>query len=380
MLTERLKRSITLRKESGLYRQPVTIHEHHGSHAIVNGKKLINFASNDYLGLAQNNVWQKTLSQCFANHLPSGTSSRLVSGHTGYTEEVEQRFAEYFGYDEALFLPSGYQANLAVLWGVCSPAETLFYDKRIHASMAQGLAQTGSTLKGFAHSDLAQLGRKLQLTKAESPVVLTESLFSMDGDMLDTKTFESLRHEHGFFSIVDEAHAFGALGTNGTGLCNSCADLAVGTFGKALGMFGAFILMPEGFKEFFQNFSSPVIYSTAMPEAHAAAAAALLKQLPKMDAERAHLAHVSSLLRTELQHAGFSIQGDAHIVSIEIGDEMKAATIAEKMREDGVLAFASRYPTVPMNKAVIRVSMTALHSTEDVHTFVNSIRGWYDRT
>lgn len=380
MLTERLKRSIALRKESGLYRQPVTVQDQQGSHVIVDGKSMINFASNDYLGLAQNEAWQKILSTCSANHLPSGTSSRLVSGHTRFTEDVEQRFAEYFGYDEAMFLPSGYQANLAVVWGLCSPTETLFYDKRIHASMAQGLAQTGSTLKGFTHSNLSQLDRKLQLTRAESPVVLTESLFSMDGDVLDTEAFKTLRHEHGFFSIIDEAHAFGALGTNGTGLSNGCADVAVGTFGKALGMFGAFILMPKGFKDFFQNFSSPVIYSTAMPEAHAAAAAALLKQLPKMDAERAQLAHVSSLLRRELQHAGFSIQGDAHIVSIEIGDEMKAATIAEKMREDGVLAFASRYPTVPMNKAVIRVSMTALHSTEDVHTFVNSIRGWYDRT
>ncbi|WP_051177163.1 aminotransferase class I/II-fold pyridoxal phosphate-dependent enzyme [Halodesulfovibrio aestuarii] len=380
MVTERLKRSIAVQKNSGLYRNPITVEKQIGSRVLVDGKKLINFASNDYLGLSQDSDWQKSVSKCFATHSPSGTSSRLVTGHSQYTEDVEQQFAEYFGYDEALFLPSGYQANLAVIWGLCSPAETLFYDKRIHASMAQGLVQTGSTLKGFAHSDLAQLDRKLTAADAENPVVLTESLFSMDGDVLNTEMFKALRKKHNFFGIVDEAHSFGALGANGTGISHGCTDIAVGTFGKALGMFGAFVLMPRGFKEFFHNFSSPVIYSTAMPEAHAAAAAALLKKLPTMESEREHLAHISALLRADIQEAGFTIQGDAHIVSIEIGNETKAAELAEKMRKDGVLAFASRYPTVPTNKAVIRVSMTALHSTADVHTFVNSIRGWYDRT
>ncbi|MFA9396023.1 MAG: aminotransferase class I/II-fold pyridoxal phosphate-dependent enzyme [Halodesulfovibrio sp.] len=380
MVKERLKRSIAVQKSSGLHRNPITIEKQIGSRVLVDGKKLINFASNDYLGLSQDTSWQKTLGECFAAHSSSGTSSRLVTGHGGFTEAVEHLFAEYFGYDEAIFLPSGYQANLAVIWGLCSPAETLFYDKRIHASMAQGLAQTGSALKGFAHSDLAQLDRKLTAARAENPVVLTESLFSMDGDLLKTDEFAALRKKHNFFGVVDEAHSFGALGNNGTGISRDCTDIAVGTFGKAFGMFGAFILMPEGFKEFFHNFSSPVIYSTAMPEAHAAAAAALLKKLPTREPEREHLALVSAFLRSELRDAGFTIQGDAHIVSIEIGDEAKAAGIAEKMREDGVLAFASRYPTVPMNKAVIRVSMTALHSTADVHTFVSSIRGWYDRT
>lgn len=380
MLKERLKRSIAVQKSSGLHRNPITIEKQIGSRVLVDGKELINFASNDYLGLSQDTSWQKTLGECFAAHSPSGTSSRLVTGHGEFTEDVERQFAEFFGYDEAMFLPSGYQANLAFVWGLCSPSETLFYDKRIHASMAQGLAQTGSTLKGFAHSNLEQLDRKLTAAHAENPVVLTESLFSMDGDLLHTDEFAALRKKHNFFSVVDEAHSFGALGNNGTGISRGCTDIAVGTFGKALGMFGAFILMPEGFKEFFHNFSSPVIYSTAMPEAHAAAAAALLKKLPTMEPEREHLALVSAFLRSELQDAGFTIQGDAHIVSIEIGNEAKAAEIAEKMREDGVLAFASRYPTVPMNKAVIRVSMTALHSTADVHTFVNSIRGWYDRT
>lgn len=380
MVTERLKRSITIRKSAGLHRDPIIVEKHMGSSALVNGKQLINFASNDYLGLAQDTEWQKTLSECFAKHPPSGTSSRLVSGHNSFTETVEQEFAAYFGYDEAMFFPSGYQANLAAINGLCSPAETIFYDKRIHASMVQALPQTGSTLKGFAHSDLFQLDRKLSDAQSESSVVLTESLFSMDGDQLDTETFHQLKYLHSFFSIVDEAHAFGALGHNGTGICRGLTEVAVGTFGKALGMFGAFILMPAGFKEFFHNFASPVIYSTAMPEAHAAAAAALLQKLPQMGQQRAHLAAISELMRSELQDAGFTVQGDAHIISIGIGDEMKAAKLAEKMQDDGVLAFASRYPTVPMNKAVIRISMTALHSTADVHTFVNSIRGWYDRT
>ena len=380
MVTERLRRAIAAQKDAGLHRSPVTIEKYEGSHVVVDGTPLINFASNDYLGLAQNEAWQQTVAECFAKHPPSGTSSRLVTGHSSFTEEAEQRFAEFFGYDECLFLPSGYQANLAIVWGLCGPSETLFIDKRIHASMAQGLAQTGSPVHGFAHSNLKQLDSKLTNKNANSPIVLTESLFSMDGDLLDIKTFTALKAKHNFFSIIDEAHSFGALGENGTGICQSCADVAVGTFGKALGMFGAFVLMPKGFKEFFHNFSSPVIYSTAMPEAHAAAAVALLKILPELEEQRAHLSAISSLLHSELRNAGFIVHGDAHIAAVEIGNEMRAAKIAEGMREDGVLAFAARHPTVPMNKAVIRISMTALHSTADVHTLVSSIRGWYDRT
>ena len=380
MLTDRLRRAIAVRKESGLHRTPVTVEKYCGSRVQVNGKTLINFASNDYLGLAHDAGWQATVGGCFNTHIPSGTSSRLVTGHGSFTEEVEQEFAAFFGYDDCIFMPSGYQANLAVIWGLCSPSETIFYDKRIHASMAQGLAQTGSTIKGFAHNNLSQLDKKLTITRAENAVVLTEALYSMDGDILNTTAFAALRKKHAFFSVVDEAHSFGALGKNGTGIGRDCADIAVGTFGKALGLFGAFILLPTGFKEFFHNFSSPAIYSTATPEAHAAAARALLQILPTLDDKRHHLATVSHLLRDELRDAGFTVHGDAHIAAIEIGKEQQAATIAENMREDGVLAFASRYPTVPMNKAVIRISMTALHSTADVHTLVRSIRGWYDRT
>jgi 8-amino-7-oxononanoate synthase len=443
MTNSALSRKLALRLESmraaGLHRNPPRIDARHGAHIVINGISHVNFGSNDYLGLGTCTQWQHTVQDCFAAHAPSASSSRLVTGHLAEAELLESAFAARFGYDECLFFPSGYQANMAVITGLLADADAIFFDKRIHASMAHALAALGTTesgpdLCGYAHGDLAQLQRKLRryLDKenarllrepaqrahntAGSPTnteahdrqnapahhaavaVLTESLFSMDGDALNLPALHAAAPDA--FTIVDEAHAVGALGTGGLGLASHravqlyelasgsandqhkdqrkgpdtelckrpCrgADIVVGTLGKALGLFGAFVLMPQGFKEFLTNFAAPVIYSTAMPPAFAACALAAVDRIATMDAERAHLARLGARLRSLLAGCPCPVHGNAHIIAIEVGEETLATRMASALRQQGLLVFAARHPTVPAGRAILRISLTAAHTEDDI--------------
>ena len=395
LLKQKLTARLDAQKQQGRYRNPPRITARSGRYATIKGKPLLNFASNDYLGLASCPQWQQAVSRCFAKHAPSTSSSRLVTGNLARIDEYEQAFAEHFGYDECLFFPSGYQANLAVLSGLLHEGDTVFYDKRIHASMAHALPQTNANLAGFTHNNLDQLKRKLerklhnkiaQSTQRDTgntlvhssplvqPVILAESLYSMDGDIPDMTRLGAIKEEYDAFCIIDEAHAIGPLGEQGNGIAGGIADITVGTLGKALGLFGAFVLMPHGFKEFLSNFASPVIYSTAMPEPFAACALSAMQRVKSMDKERDQLAKVSAIAKAALKHEGFIVHGDAHILAVEIGDEGKAVQLATELQQEGILVFAARYPTVPQNRAVIRISITALHSANDVETLVTGIR------
>ncbi len=356
----------------------------------VQGRPLLHFAGNDYLGLAADADWRATVAACFARHAPSGTASRLAAGHTALAAEAEAAWADYFGYAECLFLPSGYQANLALLWGLLGHGDAVFLDRRIHASMAHALPSTGARLHTHRHADMDDLSRRLAVWRADGndsgdngasptcgtscapqPVILAESLYSMDGTLPDMARMSAVAREHGAFVIVDEAHAFGALGMGGRGRAHGVADVAVGTLGKALGLFGAFLLLPRGTRAALENLASPLIHSTALPEAHAACCLALLDLLPRLDDRRHRLAALGAALRIGLRAEGIPVREGAHVVCVDVGDEARCTRLAAKLREPedggpGVLALAARHPTVPRGAATLRLGLTALHRVDDV--------------
>lgn len=368
----------------------------------MDGRPLLHFAGNDYLGLAADGEWRATVAACFARHAPSGTASRLAAGHTALAAEAEAAWADYFGYAECLFLPSGYQANLALLWGLLGHGDAVFLDRRVHASMAHALPPTGARLHTHRHADMDDLSRRLAAWRAEGdgwndalptcgttadtgapqPVVLAESLYSMDGTLPDMARLGAVAREHGAFVIVDEAHAFGTLGTGGRGRAHGVADAAVGTLGKALGLFGAFLLLPRGTRHALENLASPLIHSTALPEAHAACCLALLNRLPRLDDRRHHLAALGAALRAGLRAEGVPVREGAHVVCVDVGDEDRCTRLAARLREPddggpGVLALAARHPTVPRGAAVLRLGLTALHRVDDVARCVELLaRAW----
>jgi 8-amino-7-oxononanoate synthase len=376
MLKTRVLDKLHFQKNNSLYRQPQIINRRPGRYIYIDNKKLINFASNDYLGLGNSETLRKKAAHNFQKYGTSSSSSRLVSGNYNVITEAEKAFAEYFGYPACLFFPSGYQANIGLLSTLFETEDTLFFDKHIHASAIKGIILSRSKFVGYRHNNLTHLEQRLQkkMNKHRVNAVITESLFSMDGDMVDADTLCQLRSQYGFFCIVDEAHAFGVLGYKGQGISRKFADVAVGTFGKALGLFGAFVLGPEWVREYLINFSSPFIYTTTLPEAHGATAIDIIHILEQSDHQRQHLAEISRLIKQTLENEGFKVRGDAHILALDIGDEAKCYETTQHLLKQGIFAFPARYPTVPQGKSIIRISMNALHTNEDINAFVRAIK------
>ncbi len=327
------------------------------------GRRCLSFLSNDYLGLSQDETWREAAARAFAGHAPSGTGSRLVCGWDETASEAERAFARRFGRDECLFFPSGCQGSLALMTCLVRRGQPVLVDRRIHASAALALATTGCRVLPYAHGDMGHLERRLQsLDDAWQPVVVTESLFSMDGTVSDARAFDELRARYGFFLIVDEAHALGCLGENGAGVFyGHDADVVLGTMGKGLGFFGAFALMPEGFARCLENLAAPVMFSTALPPAHAACCLELAARLPGLAQRREKLAGNAAFFRRVLSRRGFSTLGQAHVVALPVGSEARAMELSRSLEERGVLAFAARHPTVPFGRALLRFSLTSMH-------------------
>ena len=370
MFKDRFVKKLEIQQQNGLFRSPPTVDRREGKYLFSKGARLLNFASNDYLGLGSSTVLRRKVAQNFEQYGTSSSSSRLVSGNFALLNQAEKAYAQYFGYPDALFFPSGYQANLGLLGTFFQPGDRVVFDKHIHASSVKGLVLSGATAQGYNHSSFAHLESRLKSSNKDQVGLVTESLFSMDGDCLDCNALSDLKTCYDFFCIIDEAHAFGAMGERGRGLATQVADVAVGTFGKALGLFGAFALMSSELKTYLLNFSSPQIYTTALPEAHAASALDVLDQIVDADEKRRQLRDISRYFAEAMAAKGYPVSGDAYILSVEIGDEQTAVDTARKLFNAGVFVLPARYPTVPLQKAILRVSLTAQHDQEDVDLFV----------
>ena len=209
MFLERYKLKLELQRQGGLFRQPPVIERRDGKHLYCEGRWLLNFASNDYLGLAASEKLRRRVAENFSRFGSSSSSSRLVSGNFRRLNEAEEAYADFFGYEAALFFPSGYQANMGVLSSLFEAGDRVVFDKHIHASSVKGLALSKCTLLGYKHSDFKHLEKRLRQCPAQAGLV-TESLFSMDGDCLDAVRLAALKKKYDLFVVVDEAHAFGA--------------------------------------------------------------------------------------------------------------------------------------------------------------------------
>lgn len=366
MLNEKYTKRLKQQKKSGLFRNPPIISGRIGKFLQINNKKMINFASNDYLGFGSSDKIKKIIADCFNKYGSSSSSSRLVTGNFSTMREAEKTYADYFGYEDAVFFPSGYQANVGLLSTLFDSEDKIIFDKHVHASSVKGISLSGADFTGYKHNSMSHLEKKLVTAKSKNKAVVTEALFSMDGDYADFHSIDKLKSEYNFLCIADEAHSYGAVGTKGRGISGGVADIGVGTFGKSFGLFGAFVLLPELLREYLVNFASPYIYTTSLPEAHAAATIEILQLIETADDKREHLKSLSAFAKKSLQERGFKTAGDAHILSIEIGDEEKTVQITKELQKKNIFTFPARFPTVPLGKAIIRISLTSMHTEEDI--------------
>jgi 8-amino-7-oxononanoate synthase len=344
----------------------------------VGGRTYVNLASNDYLGLRFHEALIERAC-AWAKEFGTGSgASRLVSGNLEIFEGIERKVAALKNKPAALIMASGFQANvLKVLFdtAVLGAEPLVFSDRLNHASMHFGCQAAGVRQVRYRHLDVAHLAELLDRhTSPDRPAfILTESVFSMDGDVAPIPEIAQLAREHGATLVVDDAHATGILGEGGRGLSDG-ADLVIGTFSKALGSFGAYVACSNTMRDYLVNRCGALIYSTALPPQVLGAIDAALDLLPALDAERKRVADLSAQVRSKVQELGYDTAGSStQIVPVVAGTADAALRLGEDLQEAGFWATAIRPPTVPQGTSRVRCVFTAAHSPEDADGLLEAL-------
>ena len=374
-LLQRLRQSLAQREGSSLRRKLT---------ARASSDNRVNLADNDYLGLSRDPAVIAAGIAALQEWGASSSASPLVTGYTEIHQKLEQALAAWQGYAHGLVMNTGFSANSAVLGGLPKKGDLILADRLVHASMLDGIMASGARLRRFAHNDLDALELMLHEEPALDGVifVVTESVYSMDGDSPDLKRLASLRKRFGFCWVLDEAHATGWYGATGSGLQEAqgafaAADIVVGTLGKGLGSQGAYVLShaPE-VRDALINFAGEFVYSTYLAPACAAAALAAVERVKAMSAERAELHALSHAWRDGLVEAGFAVpSGDSPIIPLILGDSDVTLKYAAALRAAGFMVSAIRPPTVPARTGRIRISLRRGLAPAVLASFVSALKG-----
>ncbi len=352
-----------------------------GGRIMRDGEVLIDFSSNDYLGLSQHPALIERAC-AWTKDLGTGSgASRLVTGTTDAHLSVERKIAAFKGTEAALLFATGWQANAAILPAIfaAAPGAAVFSDRLVHASMHQGCAAAGARQIRFRHNDLDHLEELLDTRGEAAPArfILTESIFSMDGDSVDMHRLTALARQYDAFLVVDEAHATGASGPKGAGLSAHVpggVDLVMGTFSKAMGSAGAYVAGSQLLCDYLVNHCGGFIFSTAPPPGNLGAIDAALDLVPQMETARQHLARISQQLRDGLHLLGMETgPSDSHIVPAMIGDATATVRLSERLAKAGIMAAAIRPPTVPQGTSRLRLVLRATHQSADIDQLLNRI-------
>jgi 8-amino-7-oxononanoate synthase len=363
---------------AGLRRATTPVRPVSAGRVLREGRALLNFSANDYLGLARHPALAASAAEYATRYGTGATASRLVCGTLEPHAALEARIAAMKGHEAAMLLASGWQANAAVLGALlrfAGPGAALFADALNHSSLVHGARIAGIRPHRFRHNDLAHLADLLVAHPAPpgKRFIATESVFSMDGDRADIAALAALAEQHEAFLYIDEAHATGVLGAGGMGLCAGMPgiDLVMGTFSKALGSFGAYVAGSRALIDFLQNTCAGFIYTTAPPPPVLGAIDAALDLVPTMHAERAHLATQASRVRDAFNHMGIDTAGSStQIIPALVGDAAAALALADALRAKGILAVAIRPPTVPPGTSRIRFALSAAHDAAAVDALI----------
>ena len=345
----------------------------------------INFCSNDYLGLAENPALRQSVAESVGGAIRvGGTGSRLLSGQTGEWQDLEERFAEFAGTEAALFFTTGYAASLGLLASLVGKDDVIYSDVLNHASLIDGMRLSGARKVIYPHLDMAALEHALRQDSGAPwrRVIVTESVFSMDGDLAPLGQLAELGEKYGAALIVDEAHATGVHGPAGRGLAVAAGIAgqvlaSIHTCGKALGSAGGFVCGPGVLKDYLVNHARTFVFSTALPPYFARQIAAALGMAITMDRERRELVQRSARLAEQLKAAGFKTAGSAsQIVPVVLGNVADTLDAADYLQRDGFAVKAIRPPTVPDGSARLRLSLTSKIPEAELNRLVKSLNSW----
>lgn len=353
---------------------------HQGRYIMRENRKMLNMSSNDYLGLASNENLRQSFLQQYGDNFPSFTSSssRLLTGNFPVYTDLEQLIAQCFQRESALLFNSGYHANLGILPTLTTTKSLILADKLVHASMIDGIRLSQCEFFRYRHNDYEHLKSLLEKNarKFDRTFIVTESVFSMDGDVVDLNYLVQLKKQFpNTYLYVDEAHAIGVYGKNGLGIAERAnviadIDLLVGTFGKALASMGAYVVCDQILKECLINQMRPLIFSTALPPFNVAWTHFIFERLPQLSKERTHLEQLSAFLRQEVEHRTQIMPSQTCIVPYILGENEATLAKAKALQEQGYYCLPIRPPTVPKGTSRIRLSLTADMTMDEVKQFV----------
>ena len=359
-------------REAGLHRRLRPLSSGPGSHVSLDGRRVVLLCSNDYLGLAGDPRVREAAAAGAREWGAGAGASRLISGDLTLHHELEQELARFKGYEACLLFGSGYLANTGVIAALAGPGDVILSDAHNHASIIDGCRQSRAQTIVYEHCDLDSLAAGLAQAHGRPALIVTDAVFSMDGDLAPLNEMVTLAQAYGARMLVDEAHATGVIGSDGRGLVSALGlesevDVVIGTLGKALGSYGAFACSNRTTADFLVNRARTLIYSTALPPASIAAALCALRILNDAPELVARLHANARLLRGELRERGFAVSLDPMpIVPLLIGSPSDATSVSEAALRDGILAQAIRPPTVPDGTSRLRLVATAAHAEEDL--------------
>jgi glycine C-acetyltransferase len=363
-------------KKKHLYRRRKIV-EVYGSRAFVNGVEKLHLCSNDYLGLSSNQiVIKKALTS--AHHI-SQCSSRLVAGNAPRLVELEEQIAKHKSKESSLVYPTGYIANLGVITALANQGTTIFSDEFNHASIVDACRLSGAAIKVFAHNDVDEL-EKLLRSSSGLKIVITEGVFSMDGDIPDLRNICVLARDYKATMIVDDAHGDFIFGSPGSysGIpeqlkVNGLVDIQISSLSKALGCFGGYVATSREIADFLFNKSRQFIYTSALPEYLCAAASAAIPLAMRGNLQRKLFRNTDVFCR-KLNDAGFSLNKcTTQIISLMIGNEKSAVDFSDELLLKGIFVQPIRYPTVKIGTARIRLTVTSLHNEQDLLRAADSL-------
>jgi len=357
---------------AGLYRQMRLIESGQGSRVVMDGRDVVLLCSNDYLGLASHPSVRAAAAKAAEAWGAGVGASRLVSGNTTLQGDLERELAEFKGYDACVLFGSGYLANTGVIPALAGRGDVILSDALNHASIVDGCRQSRSETIVYDHCDLGSLADGLGRAAGRAALIVTDAVFSMDGDLAPLQGIVALARRHRALVLVDEAHATGVIGPGGRGLVAELGlerdvDVVIGTLSKALGSYGAFACCSPELRELLVNRARTLIFSTGLPPASVAAASAALAVLRATPELVDQLHRNSRLLRAELAAGGFDVSpGEMPIVPLVIGEPQDTMALCEAALEKGVFAQAIRPPTVPDGTSRLRLVVMATHTPDDL--------------
>lgn len=376
----RLIEARAAREREGLLRRLRTLDSGGGPWIVVDDRRLLNFSSNDYLGLAGHPDVRAALQRAADEHGVGATAAHLVCGHHAPHSALEDALAEWTGRDRALLFSTGYMANLGVISALLGPGDVCIQDKLNHASLLDGARLAGCTLKRYPHGDSDAARRQLLASPGTAAVLATDGVFSMDGDVAPLSELAGIAREQHAALWVDDAHGVGVLGPDGAGsvaevgLGADDVPILMGTLGKALGTAGAFVSGSESVINALMQFARTYVYTTAMPPALAAAALAAVGIARRDHDRRTHLSVLVERFRAGATRVGLPLGvSRMPIQPVLVGDSSRAVALAEALERDGFLVVAIRPPTVPAGQARLRVALSAQHGTDDVDALLRAL-------